>query len=163
MDEGIDLERNWGARQGIAMWDENGKRIWTNRKYDIWHCYSLNLDTRKCLWFYYYGMRDNNIDKLFHLVCSRKDGDYVFEPDIDGSDGFAVSRDYRKLFMGGGYDDYQSIYSYDMDCRTETLSNKKRMKFLLDGKEVEFYRYRFSEDKLFLAMDDGTLVVGVLK
>lgn len=47
-----------------------------------------------------------------------------------------------------------------MDCDTETLSNKQKMTFEMDGKEIEFYRYDFSEDKVLLLQEDGTVVVG---
>lgn len=52
---------------------------------------------------------------------------------------------------------------YDMDCDTATLSNKRKMTFELDGKEIEFYHADFSEDKVLLVQDDGTVLIGYFK
>ena len=163
MDERIFDSWNQGGKCGITMWDENGKRIWCNRRYDIWHCYSLNLDPQKCLWFYYYGHCDDDKENVFHLVYSKKEKNVVFTLDIKGSYGFAVSRNHKKLWLGGGYEDKNSVYVYDMDCEAQTLSNRKKVHFELEGNEIEFCWYRFSEDKVFLCMEDGTLVVGRCK
>ena len=100
MDEGIDSPWDTGARHGVTMWDEDGKKIWWNRKCDIWHCYALNLDPQKCLWFYYYGRYDER-EGHFHLVYSNKEKMAVFTPEITGSNGFAVSRDHKRVLLGG--------------------------------------------------------------
>lgn len=161
-DEAIFDEDNWPAETGISMWDEDGKRIWKNKKYDIWHTYAMNLDPHKQLWFYYYGHMDGDRENMFHLVCSRKVGDYVFKPDIKNCRKFAVSEDYKKLWLGGGYRDENSVYSYDMDCKTQKLSNKQKVIFELDGKPVKYDLCDLSEDKVFLLMRDGTLLAGQL-
>ena len=33
--------------------------------------------------------------------------------------------------------------------------------FELDGKEIEFYKYEFSQNKVFLLMEDGTLTLNL--
>ena len=154
---------NGPAKYGVCMWDENGKCIWRNKKQDIWHAYAMNLDPYKRLWFYYYGVNEEDYDTLFFLVASRKEGNLVFAPDIRNSRGFAVSRDYKRLYMGGGYKDESSVYVYDMDCDTQSLSNKRKMTFEFEGKEVRNYHYTFSEDKVFLFTPQGTLLTVYLK
>ena len=163
IDEGIFREGNWPAESGVTMWDENGKSIWKNRKYDIWHTCAMNLDPMKRLWFYYYGSLNEDYDTMFHLVCSRKEGDLVFAPDIRSSRGFAVTKDYKKLFLGGGYKDESSVYVYDMDCTTQKLTDKKKVIFESDEMEIKSFGYKFSEDKVFLFTPEGRLFAGQLK
>lgn len=162
MDMSIDEPRDKGAKGGVTIWNDKGRWIWRNRKYDVWHCYALNIDYNNLLWFYYYGRFNDKMDNIFHLVCKNKRLDAVFTTDIEGSDGFAVSADYRRLLLGGGYRDKESVYMYDMDYENQKLLNKRRVIFKLDGKEIEFYDYEFSQNKVFLLMEDGTLVTGCL-
>ena len=162
VDEGIFDEWNKVAKGGLTIWDENGRWIWKNRKYGIWYCYALTLDPCKRVWCYYYGSCKDDYSSHFHLVCYKKDGDLVFTPDIKGSDGVAVSKDYKRLLLGGGFRDKEAVYSYDMDCEKQVLFNKQKEKFILDGKGIEFYRYVLSRDKVFLHMEDGTIVTGTL-
>lgn len=86
------------------------KRFGGVEKYDVCHSYALNLDPQKCLWFYYYGELGEITSKMFYLVYSRKEKNVVFTPDIHGSHGFAVSRDHKRLLLGGGYKDNESVY-----------------------------------------------------
>lgn len=162
LDEGIDNEWNRVAEGGLTIWNDEGRWIWKNKKYDIWYCYAMTLDPCNRLWFYYYGSYNNNYDRKFHLVFSKKGGDVVFSPDIKGSDGFAVSRDYKKLLIGDGYDDRASVYRYDIDMGHKQLLNLQKEVFILADKEIEFYRYMFSRDKVFLHMEDGTIATGEL-
>ena len=143
-DEGIYGGNGWKdpiGRPGVIVWDGAGNILWKNEKYDIRDCYAMNLDSAGRLWFYYY------MD--FNLVCASPGKDTVLRMDIRGSEGFALSRDQKRLMMAGGYDD-DAYYLLDR------AGGKRREPIICGGDEIAPDFHFFCGTKLiFLARGGG--------
>ena len=57
-DEGIFGNYGWTdpiGKHGLAVWSDDGHKVWENGKYPIHDSYAVNLGDKDDLWFYYYS------------------------------------------------------------------------------------------------------------
>ena len=98
-DEGIFGNYGWDkpiGENGIIKWSCKGEKLWENKSRNIYDCYAMNIDDKDILWFYYYDD--------FYLVKTDYISEVVYNPKINGSDGFLLSKMGTAILFQKGYD-----------------------------------------------------------
>lgn len=93
--EGLDGQGHWPdsfGTAGLLAWDGYGSLMYANNNYDIADCLAINVAGEEEVWFYY--------DADHWLVRWTPQGTNAYQPQMSGSDGFAVY-DRFVLFRGG--------------------------------------------------------------
>ncbi|RDU38715.1 hypothetical protein DRW41_03920 [Neobacillus piezotolerans] len=107
-DEGVFGNYGWDnpiGAYGLRAWDSDGKEIYTYRNDDphfISDCYALNVAGEEDVWFYFYTE--------FELGRYKNGKLEYFQPDVEGSDGFIVYKEY--FLFRGDYDDRDQYILY---------------------------------------------------
>lgn len=150
-DEGVFGNYGWNnplGSSGLIVWDEFGRKIWENKKYDIVDCYAINIDSQSRLWFYYYVN--------FDLVCTDYESDLILNPQISGAGAFAISKTINRIIMSGGYND-DNFYLYDFDESRSKIGKREAVGFTLNKGAVCLTQYHFFNANLLFITNNNIL------
>lgn len=142
-DEGVFGNYGWDipiGSSGLIVWDKNGNRLWENKHYNIYDCYSLNVDEQENLWFCYYDAFE-----LIKLSSADYREEAVYHPKFNGISWFGITKDGKFLVMDGGYNkhsEFQSVRIFE-----DRLEEYERTDILYQGKELLLKQYYFRGSK----------------
>ncbi|WP_078553748.1 hypothetical protein [Bacillus alkalicellulosilyticus] len=109
-DEGIFGNYGWEdpvGKSGLRAWDQEGNAIYhypNSGLNFISDCYALNVVADEDVWFYYYT--DFLVGRYHH-------GEFTYyKPDIEGSDGFVLFKNY--FLFRGGYENQDKYLLYKL-------------------------------------------------
>ena len=148
-DEGVFGNYGWSkpiGSSGLIVWDTEGNIIWKNKKYKIYDCYAINIDSGNRLWFYYYSD--------FNLVCTDFRSDIVIHPGISGCHAFALSETQQKILFSGGYDD-TSFYQCSIDIPHGKIGEKQKVDIRINNTSIEKSICHFYGSKLLFLVNNA--------
>jgi len=148
-DEGVFGNNGWynpiGA-PGIVKWSEIGEKLWENKRYAICDCYAMNIDEQDNLWFYYYTD--------FNLVKTNYQSDIVYVPNINGSNGFLISKSQTALLFHKGYGEKDFCL---MKKNHNYLSNPSEIRIVYADSEIDIGLFSFRSSKAVFVSTNGEL------
>lgn len=148
-DEGVFGNYGWKSpigSPGLIVWNNEGKIIWTNTRYNIYDCYAIHLDSTQNLWFYYYNE--------FNLVGTDFHNDLVINPNIRGCNAFALSSTRQEILFRGGYSD-PFFYQYTIDVKQGKISEKQKVDIQYHDMKMEEAICNFCGPKLLFLIHDN--------